>query len=194
MHRLILIAAMLPLMATSGCGYNDLQRQDEIIKAQWSHVLNQYQRRFDLIPNLVRVVKAYADHEREIMEEVARARASIDSNASDSPNDPKTLRSYEQAQDRLGKAVFRLIAVSENYPQLRADGVFQDLQVQLEGTENRITYARQRYIEAVANYNITVRSFPSNFTAMYLGYGIKPNFTVDSERAISTAPVVNVSK
>ena len=194
MHRLILIAAMLPLMATSGCGYNDLQRQDEIIKAQWGHVLNQYQRRFDLIPNLVRVVKAYADHEREIMEEVAAARASIDSNASDSPNDPKTLRSYEQAQERLGKAVFRLIGVSENYPQLKADGVFQDLQVQLEGTENRITYARQRYIEAVANYNITVRSFPSNFTAMYLGYGIKPNFTVDSERAISTAPVVNVSK
>lgn len=194
MHRLILIAAMLPLMATSGCGYNDLQRQDEIIKAQWGHVLNQYQRRFDLIPNLVRVVKAYADHEREIMEEVAAARASIDSNASGSPNDPKTLRSYEQAQERLGKAVFRLIGVSENYPQLKADGVFQDLQVQLEGTENRITYARQRYIEAVANYNITVRSFPSNFTAMYLGYGIKPNFTVDSERAISTAPVVNVSK
>ena len=194
MRKLILIAAMLPLLAISGCGYNDLQQQDEVIKARWGHVLNQYQRRFDLIPNLVRVVKAYADHEREIMEEVAAARASIGANTSVSPNDPNTMQSYVQAQDRLGKAVFRLLAVSENYPQLKADGVFQDLQVQLEGTENRITYARQKYIEAVAQYNVTVRSFPSNLTAMYMGYATKPNFSVDSERAISTAPAVNLGK
>jgi len=128
------------------------------------------------------------------MEEVAAARASIGANTSVSPNDPKTLQSYVQAQDRLGKAVFRLLAVSENYPQLKADGVFQDLQVQLEGTENRITYARQKYIEAVAQYNVTVRSFPSNLTAMYMGYQTKPNFSVESERAISTAPAVNLGK
>ncbi|MDP1681383.1 MAG: LemA family protein [Burkholderiales bacterium] len=194
MRKLILIAAMLPLMTISGCGYNDLQQQDEVIKARWGHVLNQYQRRFDLIPNLVRVVKAYADHEREIMEEVAAARTSIAADRNVSPNDPKTLESFVKAQDRLGKAVYRLLAVSENYPQLKADGVFQDLLVQLEGTENRITYARQKYIEAVAQYNVTVRSFPSNLTASYMGYQTKPNFSVESERTISTAPAVNLGK
>ena len=166
MRKLIFITALMSLVAISGCGYNDLQQQDEIIKARWGHVLNQYQRRFDLIPNLVRVVKAYADHEREIMEEVTAARAFVAAGRNASPNDPKVLESFVQAQDRLGKAVYRLLAVSENYPQLKADGIFQDLLVQLEGTENRITYSRQKYIEAVAQYNITVRSFPSNFTAM----------------------------
>ncbi|MBT9612238.1 MAG: LemA family protein [Burkholderiales bacterium] len=194
MRKLILIAAMLPLLTISGCGYNDLQQQDEVIKARWGHVLNQYQRRFDLIPNLVRVVKAYADHEREIMEEVAAARASIAASGSVSPNDPKKLESFVQAQDRLGKAVYRLLAVSENYPQLKADGVFQDLLAQLEGTENRITYARQKFIESIAQYNVTVRSFPSNLTAMYMGYTTKPNFSVESERTISTAPAVNLGK
>ena len=194
MRKLILITALMSLVAISGCGYNDLQQQDEIIKARWGHVLNQYQRRFDLIPNLVRVVKAYADHEREIMEEVTAARAFVAAGRNASPNDPKALESFVQAQDRLGKAVYRLLAVSENYPQLKADGIFQDLLVQLEGTENRITYSRQKYIEAVAQYNVTVRSFPSNLTAMYLGYATKPNFTVDNERAISTAPAVNLGK
>ena len=194
MRKPILITALMSLVAISGCGYNDLQQQDEIIKARWGHVLNQYQRRFDLIPNLVRVVKAYADHEREIMEEVSAARAFVAAGRNASPNDPKALESFVQAQDRLGKAVYRLLAVSENYPQLKADGIFQDLLVQLEGTENRITYSRQKYIEAVAQYNVTVRSFPSNLTAMYLGYATKPNFTVDNERAISTAPAVNLGK
>ena len=194
MRKPILITALMSLVAISGCGYNDLQQQDEIIKARWGHVLNQYQRRFDLIPNLVRVVKAYADHEREIMEEVTAARAFVAAGRNASPNDPKALESFVQAQDRLGKAVYRLLAVSENYPQLKADGIFQDLLVQLEGTENRITYSRQKYIEAVAQYNVTVRSFPSNLTAMYLGYATKPNFTVDNERAISTAPAVNLGK
>lgn len=194
MRKLILFAAMLPPLLLTGCGYNDLQQQDEVVKARWGHVLNQYQRRFDLIPNLVRVVKAYADHEQAIMEEVAAARASLAANGAISPNDPKALESFVQTQDRLGKAVFRLLAVSENYPQLKADGVFQDLQAQLEGTENRITYARQKYIEAVERYNITVRSFPSNLTANFMGYRTKPNFSVENERSISSAPSANLGK
>ena len=194
MRKLILVGAILLFVTLSGCGYNDLQQQDEIIKARWGFVLNQYQRRFDLIPNLVRVVKAYADHEREVLQELAAARASIVAVRSASPNDPRTLEFFVQAQDRLGKAVYRLLLVSENYPQLKADGVFQDLLVQLEGTENRISYAREKYIGAVAQYNVTVRSFPSNLTASYLGYQTKPNFWVESERAISTVPAVNLGK
>ncbi|MHB1233723.1 MAG: LemA family protein [Burkholderiales bacterium] len=194
MRRLSLIAAMVSLVMLSGCGYNDLQQQDEVVKARWGQVLNQYQRRFDLIPNLVRVVKAYADHERGVLEEVAAARASIAASGNVSPNDPKTLNNFAQAQERLGKAVSHLLMVCENYPQLKADGVFQDLQAQLEGTENRITYARAKYIESVAQYNVTVRSFPSNLTAKYMGYQVKPNFSVDNERAIATAPVVDLHK
>lgn len=194
MRKLSLIAAMASLVMLSGCGYNDLQQQDEVIKARWGQVLNQYQRRFDLIPNLVRVVKAYADHERGVLEEVAAARASIAASGNVSPNDPKTLHNFAQAQERLGKAVSHLLMVCENYPQLKADGVFQDLQTQLEGTENRITYARAKYIESVAQYNVTVRSFPSNLTAKYMGYQVKPNFAVDNERAVATAPVVDLHK
>lgn len=195
MRRLAaLIAPMVLLFMLSGCGYNDLQLQDEIIKARWSQALNQYQRRFDLIPNLVRVVKAYADHEREVLEEVTAARASIAASSNAPPSDPKTLNRFVQAQEHLGKAVSHLLIVCENYPQLKADGVFQDLQTQLEGTENRITYAREKYIESVAQYNVTVRSFPSNLTAKYMGYQVKPNFSVDSASAIATAPVVDLHK
>jgi LemA protein len=199
MRRLVFIAATVSLISVSlvslsGCGYNDLQQQDEAIKARWAHVLNQYQRRFDLIPNLVRVVKAYADHERELLEEVTAARASIANGGKVSPDDPRTLSKFVQSQDRLGKAVTHLLMVCENYPQLKADGVFQDLQAQLEGTENRITYARTKYIESVAQYNVTVRSFPSNLTAKYMGYTVKPNFSVDNESAIAAAPVVDLRK
>lgn len=199
MRRLVLIAAMMSivmvsLVTLSGCGYNDLQQQDEAITARWAQVLNQYQRRFDLIPNLVRVVQAYADHEREVLEEVTAARASIANGEKISPDNPKSLTNYVQAQDRLGKAVAHLLLVCENYPQLKADGVFQDLQTQLEGTENRITYARAKYIESVAQYNVTVRSFPSNLTAKYMGYKVKPNFSVDNESAIASAPVVDLHK
>jgi LemA protein len=194
MRRLVLVTTIVSLLMLSGCGYNDLQQQDEITKARWGQVLNQYQRRFDLIPNLVRVVKAYADHEREVLEEVALARALIAASGDLSPNNPKTLNNFVQAQDRLGKAVSHLLMVAENYPQLKADGVFQDLQTQLEGTENRISYARQKYIESIAEYNITVRSFPSNLTAKYIGYQVKANFSVDNPNAIATAPRVELHK
>ncbi len=194
MRMLALIATIVSLMTLSGCGYNDLQQQDEVTKARWGQVLNQYQRRFDLIPNLVRVVKAYANHEREALEEVALARTLIATSGDLSPNNPKTLNNFMQAQDRLGKAVSRLLMVAENYPQLKADGVFQDLQVQLEGTENRISYARQKYIESIAEYNITVRSFPSNLAAKYMGYQVKSNFSVDNLNAIATAPRVDLHK
>jgi LemA protein len=177
----------------SGCGYNTFQSQDEQIKADWSEVVNQYQRRADLIPNLVNTVKGYASHEKEVLTQVTDARARVGSIqvTPEVLNDPQAFEKFQRAQGQLSSALSRLLAVSENYPQLKADASFRDLQAQLEGTENRITVARNRYIKAVQEYNVTVRSFPSNLTAMMFGYAVKPNFTVENEKAISAPPQVN---
>lgn len=177
----------------SGCGYNTLQSNDEQIKASWAEVINQYQRRADLVPNLVNTVKGYASHERQVLTQVTEARSRVGS-LQVSPevlNDPQAFARFQSAQGQLSGALSRLLAVAENYPQLKADASFRDLQAQLEGTENRITVARNRYIKAVQDYNITVRSFPTNLTAMVFGYAVKPNFTVENEKAISTAPAVD---
>jgi len=191
--RLLALLSLGFALLLSGCGYNTLQAQDEAIKASWAEVLNQYQRRADLVPNLVNTVKGYASHEKDVLTQVTEARAKVGSvqvNA-DSVNDEAALKRFGEAQGELGSALSRLLMVSENYPQLKADGLFRDLQAQLEGTENRITVARNRYIQAVQSYNTTVRSFPSNLTAMVTGLKVKPSFTVENEKAISTAPTVN---
>lgn len=180
----------------SGCGYNQFQARDEGVKAAWGEVVNQYQRRADLVPNLVNTVKGYASHERETLEAVTKARAAATS-VQVTPevlNDPQAFQRFQQAQGQLTQALSRLLAVSENYPQLKADGLFRDLQSQLEGTENRITVARQRYIKSVEEYNVLARSFPTNLTAMMFGYPVRPSFTVDNEKAISNAPAVNFGK
>jgi LemA protein len=187
--------AMLTLLLT-GCGYNEFQDRDENVKAAWSEVVNQYQRRADLIPNLVNTVKGYASHERETLEAVTRARAAATS-VQVTPevlNDPQAFQRFQQAQGQLTNALSRLMAVSENYPNLKADASFRDLQSQLEGTENRITVARQRYIQAVREYNVLARSFPTNLTAMMFHYEVRPSFTVENEKSISTAPTVNFGK
>lgn len=189
---LLLLAAFL----LGGCGYNSIQSKDEGVKAAWSEVVNQYQRRADLVPNLVKTVQGYAQHEEEIFTKVAEARASagrITLTADDLADEAK-LKQFQQAQGELSSALSRLMAVSENYPNLKADGLFQNLQAQLEGTENRIAVARNRYIAAVQEYNVLVRSFPQNLTAMMFGYKTKANFTVENEKAISTAPTVDFSK
>lgn len=190
--RIILLLLTLSL---AGCGYNTLQSSDEQIKASWSEVVNQYQRRADLVPNLVNTVKGYASHESQVLTQVADARARVGSMqvTPEVLNDPQALARFQAAQGQLSGALSRLLAVSENYPQLKADAGFRDLQAQLEGTENRITVARNRYIKAVQDYNVTVRSFPTNLTAMAFGYAVKPNFTVENERAISVAPTVDFS-
>ncbi|MEK7322253.1 MAG: LemA family protein [Pseudomonadota bacterium] len=183
----------LALLSLGGCGYNSLQVTDEQIKAAWSEVVNQYQRRADLVPNLVNVVKGYAAHEQAILTQVAEARARVGSIqvTPELLNDEQAFARFQAAQGQLTSSLSRLLAVAENYPQLKADGVFRDLQAQLEGTENRITVARNRYIKAVQDYNVTVRSFPSNLTAMVFGYQTKPNFSVENEQAISNAPRVD---
>lgn len=180
----------------SACGYNDFQAKDEATKAAWSEVVNQYQRRADLIPNLVNTVKGYASHERETLEAVTKARAAATSFqiTPEVLNDPQAFARFQQVQGELSSALSRLMAVSENYPQLKADTSFRDLQSQLEGTENRITVARQRYIAAVQEYNVLARSFPTNLTAKIFGYPVKPNFTVENEKAISAPPTVNFDK
>lgn len=190
------MASVLLLVSLSGCGYNDLQQQDEGINAAWSEVLNQYQRRADLVPNLVETVKAYAAHEAGVLTAVTEARASVGSMkmTPELANDPQALANFQAAQGNMTSALSRLMVVAENYPQLKADRNFQDLAAQLEGTENRIAVARKRYIEAVQQYNTTVRSFPTNFTAKIFGMEKKPNFTVENEKAISTAPTVNFSQ
>ena len=188
-HLVLLLLAV----GLSGCGYNTIQKQDEAVKAAWSEVLNQYQRRADLVPNLVNTVKGYAQHEEKVFVEVTQARAKVGSlqvNA-DSLDDPQKLAQFQAAQGELGNALSRLMVVSENYPQLKADGLFQNLQAQLEGTENRITVARNRYIQAVQSYNVTVRSFPSNLTATVFGYKTKANFSVENEAGISKPPAVD---
>jgi LemA protein len=180
-------------VSLSGCGYNAIQKQDEAVKGAWSEVLNQYQRRADLVPNLVNTVKGYAQHEEKVFVEVTEARAKVGSlqiNA-DSLNDPAKLQQFQAAQGQLGSALSRLMVVSENYPQLKADGLFQNLQAQLEGTENRVTVARNRYVQSVQAYNSMIRTFPNNMTAKMFGYKVKPNFSVDNEKAISTAPTVD---
>jgi LemA protein len=184
------------LLLLSGCGYNTLQSEDEQIKAAWAEVLNQYQRRADLVPNLVNVVKGYASHEKETLESVTNARARVGSVQATPQllNDPQAFAQFQQAQGELSSALSRLLAVAENYPQLKADALFRDLQAQLEGTENRITVARNRYIKSVQEYNVTVRSFPTNLTAMVFGFEVKPSFTVENEREISKAPKVDFGK
>ncbi|MDB5987581.1 MAG: hypothetical protein JWR16_2634 [Nevskia sp.] len=189
--RLLLISLLTAML--SACGYNTLQTQDEQVKASWSEVLNQYQRRADLVPNLVNTVKGFATQEEKVLTEVTDARARVGSVQATPEvlNDPAEFQKFQQAQQQLGGALSRLLAVSENYPQLKSDALFRDLQAQLEGTENRITVARNRYIQSVQAYNVTIRSFPSNLTAKMFGYSTKPNFAVEDEKAISTPPKVD---
>jgi len=191
-----LFAAFVVATLLSGCGYNEFQTRDEATKAAWGEVVNQYQRRADLIPNLVNTVKGYAAHEKETFEAVTRARAAATSFqiTPEVLNNPAAFQKFQQVQGELSSALSRLMAVSENYPNLKADTSFRELQSQLEGTENRITVARQRYIAAVQEYNVQVRKFPTNLTAMIFGYEVKPSFTVENEKAISTAPAVNFGK
>jgi LemA protein len=193
MRRFLLAILILLTASLSGCGYNALQRQDEQVKASWAEVLNQYQRRADLVPNLVATVKGYATHEKDVFIQVTEARASVGSIQAtpELVNDPEAFAKFQAAQQQMTSALSRLIAVSENYPQLKADASFRDLQAQLEGTENRITVARNRYIQAVQDYNNTVRQFPGNLTAMAFGYKVKPSFTVENEKAIAAPPSVN---
>jgi LemA protein len=181
------------VLGLSGCGYNRLQQQDEGVKAAWSEVVNQYQRRADLIPNLVSTVKGYAAQEQRVLIGVTEARAKVGSIqvTPEVLNNPELFQKYQAAQGALTQALKSLLAVTENYPQLKSDQNFRDLQSQLEGTENRITVARNRYIEAVQSYNVTVRSFPVNLTAKMFGFQVKPNFTVANEPQIATAPTVS---
>ena len=197
MRKSLLAALILTTaLGLSGCGYNTLQSQDEAIKAGWSEVLNQYQRRADLVPNLVNTVKGYAAHEAKVLTEVTAARARVGQIAAtpELVNDPAALEKFQAAQGELTGALSRLLVVAENYPQLKADAGFRDLQAQLEGTENRITVARNRYIQAVQDYNVTVRQFPTNLTAMLFGHKVKPNFSVENEAAISTPPAVDFTR
>ena len=187
-----LLAVVSLAFALTGCGYNAFQSLDEEAKASWSEVLNQYQRRADLVPNLVATVKGYAEHEEKVLTEVADARSKVGSMqvTPELLNDPEAFAKFQAAQGQLTGALSRLMAVAENYPNLKADQGFRDLQAQLEGTENRVTVARNRYIETIKNYNVAVRSFPNNLTAMMFGYKAKPSFTVENEKAISSAPKV----
>ena len=188
------LLAVLALAATllSGCGYNQIQINDESVGAAWSEVLNQYKRRADLIPNLVSVVQGYASHEKEVLTRVTEARANV-AGLKATPeliNDPAAFARFQKAQSELGGALARLLVVAENYPNLKADANFRDLQAQVEGTENRITVARNRYIQAVKEYNISVRTLPNNLTAMVMGWQVKANFTVEDEKAISAPPAI----
>jgi LemA protein len=185
----LLIVATLGL---AGCGYNKIQGQDEAVKAAWSDVINQYQRRADLVPNLVATVKGYAAQEERVLVEVTEARAKVGTIqlTPELINDPAAFQRFQESQGQLTQALKSLISVTENYPDLKSNENFRDLQVQLEGTENRITVARNRYIDAVRSYNVTIREFPTNLTAKWFDYDVKPNFTVQNEAQISTAPQV----
>ena len=190
------VLTLLTTLVLSGCGYNQLQTEDETVKASWSEVLNQYQRRADLVPNLVNTVKGYAEHEKGVLTAVTEARAKvgkIEANA-DLRSKPEVFKQFQAAQGDLSSALSRLMVVSENYPQLKADTLFRDLQAQLEGTENRITVARNRYIESIKVYNILVRSFPNNLTAKLFGLEIRPNFAIENEAAIRTPPAVDFER
>jgi len=193
MPKLLWALPLLALLTLSGCGYNDFQTKDEQVKAAWGEVLNQYQRRADLIPNLVATVQGYAAQERDVLIGVTNARAKATSvNVSpEAISDPAAMQKFQQAQAELSGALGRLLVVAENYPQLKSDQNFRELQAQLEGTENRITTARNRFIKAVQDYNILARQFPTNLTAMMFGYKEKASFTVEDEKAISRPPKVD---
>lgn len=189
--RLFALLALAALL--SGCGYNQIQINDEAVNSAWSEVLNQYKRRADLVPNLVSIVQGYASHEKEVLTRVTEARANV-AGIKATPeliNDEAAFARFQQAQGQLGGALSRLLVVAENYPQLKADANFRDLQAQVEGTENRIAVARNRYIKAVQEYNVSVRTFPNNLTAMVMGWKTKANFTVEDEKAISSAPKID---
>ncbi|QRM19057.1 LemA family protein [Dechloromonas sp. TW-R-39-2] len=190
--RLFALIAMISSLL-SGCGYNQILTNDEGVNAAWSEVLNQYKRRADLVPNLVSIVQGYAAHEKEVLTRVTEARASVGGIKAtpELVNDEAAFARFQKAQGELSSALSRLLVVSENYPQLKADANFRDLQAQIEGTENRIAVARNRYIKAVQEYNISVRTFPNNLTAMVMGWKAKANFTVDDEKAISSAPKID---
>jgi LemA protein len=196
LQRLAALVAVLASLALSGCGYNQLQRQDEAVKAAWSEVLNQYQRRADLVPNLVNTVKGYAAHEQQVLTEVTNARANVGAIRATPEliNDPVAFQKFIEAQNQLQASLSRLLLVAENYPNLKADALFRDLQSQLEGTENRITVARNRYIKSVQEFNTTVRQFPTNLTAMIFKMDVKPNFAVADEGAVSRPPTVDFGK
>ncbi len=193
MRKLLTVLAALATLSLTNCGYNAIQSNDEQVKANWSEVVNQYQRRADLVPNLVNSVKGFAQQEQTVLLGVTQARAKVGSIQATPEllNDPAAFQKFTQAQGELTSALQRLLVVTENYPQLKSDALFRDLMSQLEGTENRITVARNRYIKSVQDYNVTIRSFPTNLTAMAFGYKEKPNFTVENEREISTAPKVD---
>lgn len=194
--RFLAMAVIAATVSLSGCGYNTLQSTDEQIKAGWAEVVNQYQRRADLVPNLVETVKGFAAQEQQVLLGVTNARARVGSIQATPEliNDPQAFAKFTAAQGELTSALSRLLVVAENYPQLKSDANFRDLQAQLEGTENRIAVARNRYIKAVQEYNVTVRSFPSNLTAMVFGFKEKPQFTVENEKEISKAPKVDFGK
>ncbi len=193
MRKFLLVIATVLAVGLSGCGYNNFQSGDEAIKASWSEVLNQYQRRADLVPNLVNTVKGYAQYEQDTLIAVtnARSKATAINATPELVNDPVAFAKFEAAQKELSGALSRLLVVVEKYPDLKANVGYRDLQAQLEGTENRIAVARNQYISAVQAYNVTVRSFPSNLTAMVFGYSVKANFTVADEKALAAPPVVN---
>ena len=192
--RLVAVLA-IAVSLLSGCGYNQIQINDEAVNGAWSEVLNQYKRRADLVPNLVSIVQGYAAHEKEVLTQVTEARASVGSIKAtpELVNDEAAFARFQKAQADLSSALGRLLVVSENYPQLKADANFRDLQAQVEGTENRITVARNRYIKTVQEYNVSVRTFPNNLTAMVMGYKPKANFAVEDEKAISSAPKIDFS-
>jgi LemA protein len=196
MRRIWVIVLAAVALGLSGCGYNNMQRGDEQIKGSWSEVLNQYQRRADLVPNLVNTVKGFAAQEQQVLIQVTEARARVGSIQATPEliNDPAAFAKFQQAQAGLSSALSRLLVVSENYPQLKSDANFRDLQAQLEGTENRIAVARNRYIKSVQEYNTLIRTFPNNLTAMAFGYQVKPNFAVENEKAIATPPTVSFDK
>ena len=192
----LLAAALAATLSLGGCGYNDFQTMDEKTKADWSEVLNQYQRRADLIPNIVATVKGEASFEQDTLTKVieARSKATSIQATPELVNDPAAFEKFQAAQGQLTSALSRLMVVAEQYPSLKANQAFQDLRVTLEGTENRITVARNRYVQTVAAYNVKARSFPTNLTAMIFGYKVKPNFTVQNEAQISVPPTVDFSK
>ena len=193
MRKLLAVLAALVTLSATGCGYNTLQSNDEQIKSSWADVLNQFQRRADLIPNLVNTVKGFAVQENDVLLGVTNARAKVGSIQATPEllNNPEAFARFQAAQRELSGSLSRLLLVAENYPQLKSDANFRALQAQLEGTENNITLARNQYIKAVQEYNVTVRSFPSNLTAMAFGFQTKPNFTVENAKDISNSPAVN---
>ena len=193
MRKFLTVLAALATLSLTNCGYNAIQTNDEAVKSAWSEVLNQYQRRADLVPNLVNSVKGFAQQEKDVLLGVTNARAKVGSIQAtpELVNDPGAFAKFQAAQGELSSALSKLLVVTENYPQLKSDALFHDLMSQLEGTENRITVARNRYIKAVQDYNVGIRTFPNNLTAMAFGYKEKANFTVDNEKEISTAPKVD---